>query len=85
MLQSNSVRTTDNKLLGIINQYAWNKPASWSLNVGQQPELQDKEFKGLVTSLLKPLLRKNFGRVAWTPFVIHWSFYGTVLPGDKQM
>ena len=42
-------------------------------------------FKGPVTYLLKPLLGKNFGGVAWTPFVMHWSFYGTVLPGDMQI
>ena len=35
--------------------------------------------------VLKPFLGKNFGRVAWTPFVMHWSYYGTVLPGDMQM
>ena len=34
---------------------------------------------------LKPFLGKNFGGVAWTPFVMHWSFYGTVFPGDMQM
>ena len=42
-------------------------------------------FKGPVTYLLKPLLGKNFGGVAWTPFVMHWSFYSTVLPGDMQI
>ena len=41
--------------------------------------------KGPVTYLLKPLLGETFGRLAWTPFVMHWSFYGTVLPGDMQM
>ena len=25
------------------------------------------------------------GGVAWTPFVMHWSFYSTVLPGDMQI
>ena len=42
-------------------------------------------IKGPVTYLLKPLLGETFGRLAWTPFVMHWSFYGTVLPGDMQM
>ena len=42
-------------------------------------------LKGPVTYLLKPLLGETFGRLAWTPFVMHWSFYGTVLPGDMQM
>ena len=42
-------------------------------------------LKGPVTYLLKPLLGKNFGGVAWTPFVMHWSFYSTVLPGDMQI
>ena len=42
-------------------------------------------LKGPVTYLLKPLLGETFGRLAWTPFFMHWSFYGTVLPGDMQM
>ena len=45
----------------------------------------DFVVKGPVTYLLKPLLGKNFGGVAWTPFVMHWSFYSTVLPGDMQI
>ena len=38
-----------------------------------------------MTYLLKPLLGKNFGGVAWTPFVMQWSFYSTVLPGDMHL
>ena len=46
---------------------------------------EKNSLKGPVTYLLKPLLGKNFGGVAWTPFVMHWSFYSTVLPGDMQI
>ena len=52
----------------------------WTFHLGVMPDI-----KFGAHDRLKRFLLKNFGRVAWTPFVMHWSFYGSVLPGDMQM
>ena len=48
MLESNPVRTTDNNLQETVNQYAWNRPASFT----------QSEFK-ILNSVVYTLERKD--------------------------